>query len=130
VIIQGNTVGVQISKAFFLQMGADLEEQARISGAGWWTTYFKIWLRLMMPTLVLLAVMNFMFAATTTSSIILLAPRGTMTLSILALEFAAPGVGLREAAGIVSLITLFMAVGMALTARAFGLRLGIRERRY
>ncbi len=130
VIIQGNTVGVQISKAFFLQMGADLEEQARISGAGWWTTYFKIWLRLMMPTLVLLSVMNFMFAATTTSSIILLAPRGTMTLSILALEFAAPGVGLREAAGIVSLITLFMAVGMALAARAFGLRLGIRERKY
>jgi iron(III) transport system permease protein len=130
VIIQGNTTGVQISKAFYLQMGADLEEQARVSGAGWWTTYFKIWLRLMMPTLVLLAVMNFMYAATTTSSIILLAPRGTRTLSILALEFAAPGVGLREAAGIVSLITLFLAVGMALTARAFGLRLGIRERRY
>ena len=130
VIIQGNTTGVQISKAFFYQMGADLEEQARVSGAGWWATYFKIWLRLMMPTLVLLAVMNFMFAATTTSSIILLAPRGTMTLSILALEFAAPGVGLRESAGIVSLITLFMAVGMALIARAFGLRFGIRERRY
>ncbi len=130
VIIQGNTTGVQISKAFYLQMGADLEEQARVSGAGWWTTYFKIWLRLMMPTLVLLAVMNFMYAATTTSSIILLAPRGTRTLSILALEFAAPGVGMREAAGIVSLITLFMAVGMAVTARAFGLRLGIRERRY
>ena len=130
VIIQGNTTGVQISKAFYLQMGADLEEQARVSGAGWWTTYFKIWLRLMMPTLVLLAVMNFMYAATTTSSIILLAPRGTRTLSILALEFAAPGVGLREAAGIVSLITLFLAVGMAVTARAFGLRLGIRERRY
>ncbi len=130
VIIQGNTTGVQISKAFFFQMGADLEEQARVSGAGWLATYFKIWLRLMMPTLVLLAVMNFMYAATTTSSIILLAPRGTRTLSILALEFAAPGVNLREAAGIVSLITLFMAVGMAVTARAFGLRLGIRERKY
>ena len=130
VIIQGNTTGVQLSKAFFVQVGADLEEQARISGAGWWRTFFTIWLRLMMPLLVLLGVMNFMMAATTTSSIILLAPRGTMTLSILALEYGTQLQARREEAGIVSLVILVLSVGVAIPARALGLRLGIRERTY
>lgn len=129
VIISGNTTGTQISKAVFLQMGSDMEEQARVSGAGWLRTYFRVWIPLIMPTLILLATMNFVSAATTTSSIILLATRGTMTLSIMALELAHPDVSRIEEAGIISLFIMLMSMGLALTARAFGLRLGIRERR-
>lgn len=40
-----------------------------------------------MPTMVLIGVLNFVSAAGTTSSIILLATRDVSTLSILALEF-------------------------------------------
>ena len=130
VLVQGNTTGVQLSKAFFLQIGRDMEEQARVAGAGWWRTYFTIWLRLMMPLLVFLAVFNFMLAATTVSSIILIAPRGTQTLSILALDLSTPGFGEREAGGIVSLIIMLLSVGVALSARSLGMRLGIRERKY
>ncbi len=130
VIIQGNTTGTQLSKAVFLQMGADMEEQARISGAGWLRTYVTVWLPLIMPTMILLATINFVQAATTTSSIILLATRGTMTLSIMALELAHPDVARIEEAGIISLFIMVMSGGLALTARAFGLRVGIRERRY
>ena len=130
VIIQGNTTGTQLSKAVFLQMGADMEEQARVSGAGWTRTYLRVWLPLIAPTLILLATLNFVTAATTTSSIILLADRGTLTMSILALEFARPEIGMREEAGIVSLFIMLMAVSVALVARGFGLRVGIRERPY
>ena len=127
VVIQGNTTGTNILKGVFVQVGADMEEAARIAGAGWFRTYFQIWIPLLMPTLILLGTLNFVIAAGTTSSIILIASRGTMTLSLLALEFASPGVGLREEASVVSLFIMAMTVGVALMARAFGLRLGLRQ---
>jgi iron(III) transport system permease protein len=127
VIIQGNTTGTNVLKGVFVQVGADMEEAARISGAGWLRTYFRIWIPLLMPTLILLGTLNFVIAAGTTSSIILLADRGTMTLSLLALEYASPGIGLREEATIVALFIMALTVGLAVAARAFGLRLGVRH---
>ena len=128
VILQGNTTGVQLSKGVFVQMGADLEEQARISGAGWLRTYFTVWIPLLMPTLILLGTLNFIMAANTTSSIILLASRDTLTLSILALEFGTGGVASREQAGVVSLVIIAMSLSVGLIARSWGLRMGIRHR--
>lgn len=127
VINQGNTTGTNVMKGVFIQIGADMEEAARVSGAGWIRTYFTIWVPLLMPTLVLLMTLNFTTAAGTVSSIILIAPRGTMTLSLLALEYADPGIGLREEASIVGLFIIVMTVGIASAARAFGLRLGVRH---
>ena len=54
VILQGKTTGVNIMKGVLVQVGADMEEAARVSGAGWIRTYFRIWLPLLMPTLILL----------------------------------------------------------------------------
>jgi iron(III) transport system permease protein len=115
---------VQISKAVLLQVGKDMEEQARVSGAGWLRTYLRIWLPLLAPTLALLATMNFMMAANAISSIILLAPRGTETMAILAIEFAE--VGRRESAGIVSLLIMLLSVGLAVVVRT----LSLQARRY
>ena len=123
VIIQGNTVGVNITKGVMVQIGQDMEDAARVAGAGWIRTYTRIWIPLLMPTLVMLAVMNFVMAAGTTSSIILIASRETVTLSILALELG--GSGAQEAASIVGLILMAMTVGMALVARRFGLLVGV-----
>ena len=127
VIIQGNTTGTNVMKGVFVQIGADMEEAARVSGAGWIRTYFRIWIPLLMPTLILLATLNFVIAAGTTSSIVLLASRDTITLSLLALEFASPGIGQREEASIVGLFIIVLTVGLATVARAFGLRLGVRH---
>ena len=120
-VISGKTTGVQLSKAVFLQMGQDMEEQARVSGAGWLRTYVRIWLPLMAPTLVLLSMINFMLAVNATASLILIAPRGTNTLSLLALEFAE--VGSRTGAGIVSLIIMVLSVGMALAVKVLGVKM-------
>jgi iron(III) transport system permease protein len=77
--------------------------------------------------MVLIGALNFISAASTTSSIILLASRETITLSLLGLELASPEVSKREAAGVVSLVIMVLTLGLALVARTFGLRIGVRQ---
>jgi iron(III) transport system permease protein len=127
VIIQGHTTGINISKGAIVQIGKDMEDAARVSGAGWFRTWWRIWLPLIMPTLVMLAVVNFTTAAGATSSIILLADRGTMTLSIMALELASGGMGEYEKASIISIILTVLTVGLGIAARRYGLALGVRQ---
>ena len=114
-------------KGVLVQVGADMEEAARVSGAGWLRTYLRIWLPLLMPSLILLAVMNFVSAAGATASIILLASRETMTLSLMALELSSTGVSNREAASIISIFIVAITVSGALALRHFGRRLGVRH---
>jgi iron(III) transport system permease protein len=127
VILQGKTTGVNLMKGVLVQVGADMEEAARVAGAGWIRTYFRIWLPLLMPTLVLLAVMNFVSASGATSSIILLASRDTMTLSLMALELSSTAVNNREAASIISIFIIAFTIAGALLVRYFGRRLGVRH---
>jgi iron(III) transport system permease protein len=127
VVLQGKTTGVNVMKGVFAQVGADMEEAARVSGAGWIRTYFKIWLPLLMPNIMLLAVTNFVHAAGATSSIILLASRDTMTLSLMALELSSISISNREAASIISIFIIALTVTGAVIVRYFGLRLGVRH---
>ena len=127
VLLQGKTTGVNIMKGVLVQVGADMEEAARVSGAGWIRTYFRIWLPLLMPTMILLAVMNFVSAAGATSSIILLASRDTMTLSLMALELSSVAISNREAASIISIFIILFTLTGALLLRFFGRRLGVRH---
>jgi iron(III) transport system permease protein len=126
-LLQGKTTGVNIMKGVLVQVGADMEEAARVSGAGWLRTYVMIWLPLLTPSLILLAVMNFVSAAGATSSIILLASRDTMTLSLMALELSSVAVSNREAASIISIFIIALTVSGALLVRYFGRHLGVRH---
>ena len=127
ILLQGKTTGVNIMKGVLVQVGADMEEAARVSGAGWLRTYVMIWLPLLTPSLILLAVMNFVSAAGATSSIILLASRDTMTLSLMALELSSIAVSNREAASIISIFIIALTVSGALLVRYFGRHLGVRH---
>ena len=128
VILQGNTTGVNISKGAIIQVGSDLEEASRVSGAGAIRTYFKIWLPLLMPTLILLGVLNFVIAASATSSVILLASRDTITMSILALQLASGAFARMEEASIVTLHVSVITLAIGIVARRWGLTVGIRHR--
>ena len=128
VVVQGKTTAVNVMKGVFLQVGADMEEAARVSGAGWLRTYFRIWLPLLTPTLILVAVMNFVSAAGATGSIVLLASRDTMTLSLMALELSSLAISNREAASIVSIFIIAITVAGAIVVRAAGARVGMRAR--
>ena len=127
VVLQGKLTSTTFIKGVFVQLGSELEEASRIAGASWVKTYMRVWIPLIMPTLILLATFNFVLAASATSSIILLSAVGTKTLSILALELSSPGLGFREEAGVVTIVIIMMTVGVALVARRFGLRLGVRH---
>ena len=126
VVISGNTTGVNIIKGTFVQVGQDMEDAARIAGAGWLRTYWRIWIPLMMPVLILLAIMNFTHAVGATGSIILLASRETMTLSLLALEYRLVGAS-QEAASVISIVITLLTVVLAFGLRWYGLRMGVRH---
>jgi ABC-type sulfate transport system permease component len=81
----------------------------------------------LMPTMVLVGMMNFVQAANVTSSIILLASHDTETLSILALRYAYEKGGQLEEAGIVSLVIMVLTMAVALPFRTLALRLGVRH---
>jgi len=123
-VLGGITLSTQILKANFVQLGNELEEASRMSGAGFWRTYFSVVFPLMAQTMVLVAVLKFMFAAQQTSSIILLATSETRTLSLLALDQVAAGY--REVASITVIFIMLLTLGVALVARSFGLKVGIR----
>ena len=123
-VLGGVTLATQILKANFVQLGKELEEASRMSGAGFWRTYVKVVLPLMAQTMVMVGVLKFMFAAQHTSSIILLATSETRTLSLLALDQVAAGY--REVASITVIFIMALTLGVAVMARSFGLKVGIR----
>ena len=123
-VLGGVTLSTQILKANFVQLGKELEEASRMSGAGFWKTYFKVVLPLMGQTMVMVGVLKFMFASHHTSSIILLATSETRTLSLLALDQVAAGY--REVASITVILIMALTLGVAVIARSLGLKVGIR----
>jgi iron(III) transport system permease protein len=123
-VLSGVTLSTQILKANFIQLGKELEEASRMSGASFWKTYLRVVIPLMAQTMVLVGVLKFMFAAQQTSSIILLATSESRTLSLLALDQVAAGY--REVASITVIFIMALTVGVALIARFFGLKVGIR----
>ena len=127
VLVAGNTTGTNIFKGVMVQLGNDVEEAGRVAGAGWFRTYFRIVVPLLMPTMVLIGMLNFISAASTTSSIILLASRDTLTLSIIGLEWASPELGRTENAGIISLVIMVYTLALALLGRYFALKIGLRQ---
>ena len=123
-VLGGITISTQILKANFIQLGKELEESSRMSGAGFWRTYFKIVFPLMAQTMVMVGVIKFMFAAQHSGAIILLATSETRTLSLLALDQIAAGY--REVASITIILVTLLTLGLAIVARSFGLKVGIR----
>lgn len=126
-VFGGLTAGVQIIKANLYQLGQELEEAGRLAGASWWYAFGTIVLRLLAPVLVLIATLTFIAAARDVSNVVLLATGQSRTLALLQLDYLIGGAGGgREAASVVSLIMIAIVTGVALLARTFGLRVGIR----
>jgi len=123
-VVGGVTLSTQLIKAALLQLGSELEEGSRMSGAGWLGTYVRIVLPLLAPTIVLVATLNFMFTANATSSVVMLATSQTRPLSLLVLDDVAAGQ--REAAAVITVIITGLTTGVALLARSLGYNVGVR----
>jgi iron(III) transport system permease protein len=123
-LMGGVTLATQTFKAAMLQLGRELEEGARMSGANWVRVYLRIVLPLLAPTVLVVAMLKFLFAANATSSIVLLATSETRPLSLLTLDFVREG--LRESAAVTTVIITGLTTGVALIGRALGLNVGLR----
>ena len=124
-VISSMTLGTQILKSNLIQLGGELEEASRTSGASWWDTYRRVVLPLMFPTLMLVGTLNFISAARDISTVALLATTGNKTLALLQLDFLVSG--RYESAAVVASIVMLLTTGVALIARSSGLRLGLRQ---
>ena len=126
-VISSVTVGVQIIKSNLIQLGAEMEEASRLSGASWFYTMRRVVLPLVAPVLALIATLNFISASRDVSTLILLATGETKTLALLQLEVMLGATeGGREMATVISVLMIIMSAGVAVIARSFGLRLGLR----
>jgi iron(III) transport system permease protein len=123
-VISSMTLGTQLIKSSLLQLGQELEEASQTAGASWLTTYRRIVGPLLFPILLLAGVLAFIHAARDISNVALLATSGTRTLSLLQLDFMVSG--RYESAAVVATIVMLLTTGVALIARFFGLRIGIR----
>lgn len=124
-VVSHMTFGSQILKTNMLQLGKDLEEASIVAGASWLRTFRSVVLPIVVPAVLLVAVLNFVTAARDVASVALVATTGTKTLSLLQLDYMVQG--RYGPAAVVSFIVLAMSTGVALLARALGLRIGIRH---
>ena len=119
--IKDSPVSTQAFKAAFLQLGPDLEEAARVSGASWGNIYRKILMPLVAPIAATVGVLNFGTALTSVSTPVLLYSAQSRPLSILLLEYSFTG-ELERAAALGLLITAIICL-MMLLGKTIGLRL-------
>jgi iron(III) transport system permease protein len=124
-ILGGVTLSTQILKANFIQLGPQLEEASRMAGAGFWRTYWRVVVPLMAQSLILTAILKFLFAARNASTVIFLSTSETRPLSVLALDQIAAGN--HEEASITVFLIILLTTGLAIVARLCGLKLGVRD---
>ena len=118
------TLGVQIIKSNMVQLGFDLEEASWVAGGSRWYTFRKVVLPTLSPVLLLVGVISFISSARNISHVALLVTSANQPLSMLQLGFMADA--RYEAAAVVGTVVVILTVGVALIARFFGLRLGLR----
>jgi iron(III) transport system permease protein len=126
-ILADSPVTTQAFKAGLLQLGPDLEESARVSGASWSYTYRRILLPLLAPIAAAVGLVNFGSALTSISTPVLLYSHESRPLAILLLEYSFTG-ELERAAALGLLVTVIVG-SMMLVGRKLGLKLSGGESR-
>ena len=124
-ILADSPVTTQAFKAGLIQLGGDLEEAARVSGASWYYTYRRVLLPLLAPIAAAVGLMNFGAALTSISTPVLLYSHQSRPLAILLLEYSFTG-ELERAAALGLLITSIIGA-MMLVGRKLGLHLSGSE---
>jgi iron(III) transport system permease protein len=113
-------IGTHMMKTSFSQVSPELEQASRVSGASWFTTYWRITLPMIAPMLVSIFVLTFIATLRDISTSILLSSASTRPLSLLMIEFSMAGE--MEAAAVIGVVISLMAIVVAFIARRFGLR--------
>lgn len=124
-VVGSMTLGTQIFKSTMLQLSRDLEEASAVTGATWLRTFRSVVLPLVVPTVLLVGITIFVTSAREIASVALVSSAGTRTLSLLQLDYMVQG--RYGPAAVISFIVILMSTGLALIARALGLKVGLRN---
>jgi iron(III) transport system permease protein len=122
-LIQNMPFATQILRSAVGQVSVELEEAARMSGGSWLTTYRRVLMPLIAPTLISVFVLTFVTSIRDISSTVLLSSANSQPLAVLMLAFATSGNV--TAASAVGVILSLLAVGIAILARSRGVRLSV-----
>ncbi|MFC1868427.1 ABC transporter permease [Thermodesulfobacteriota bacterium] len=124
-IIKEMSMGVRVMDGSMIQIGNELEEAARSSGASWFYTFRHIIAPLLRPTFLATAVLIFLISIREISVVVMLYSAKCKVLSILMLEYyqgRSPEEGMA-----MGLIIVFIALIVAAVMRfIFGMRLATR----
>jgi iron(III) transport system permease protein len=124
-VVGSMTLGTQIFKSAMLQLSRELEEASTVAGATWLRTFRSVVIPIVVPTVLLVGITIFITSAREIASVALVASAGTKTLSLLQLDYMVQG--RYGPAAVISFIVILMSTGLAVAARAFGLRIGLRN---
>jgi iron(III) transport system permease protein len=124
-IIKEMPIGTHMMKTALGQISKELEEASLACGAGRFTTFWRISLPLITPTLISIFAIVLIAALRDISTTILLVTAKTRPLSVLMLEYSRGGQ--LEVASIIGVLVTTVAVGMAMMARRVGLRMSIES---
>jgi iron(III) transport system permease protein len=123
-VIKSMPFGTQLIKSVMMQLGSELEEASRITGASWFYTYRRILFPLLFPALLTVGLVAFISAARDIGTVVLLATGRTRTLSLLMLDFATEAEF--ERATVVAVLIVLLVVVAAVIARCLGGHLSVR----
>ena len=124
-IINQMPVGVRIMDGSMIQIGRELEESARVSGASWLYTFRRVLMPLLSPTFTATAIIIFLTAIREISLVVLLYSPKWRVLSILMLEH---WIGQSSEKGmVVGLVITLLSLIVAIGARCLGMKLALAE---
>jgi iron(III) transport system permease protein len=116
------TLTMQMIKSSMLQVGSELEQASKVSGASFQYTFRRIIIPLVLPTIIVVGTLTFSNAARSTSYVALLTTTDNQPLSMFQLEAAADG--RLELASTVGVVVTVLTLGIAMIGRYIGDRFG------
>jgi iron(III) transport system permease protein len=114
-VARGLPVGSRFFTATMVQLGAELEESARIHGASWLRAFLRIWVPLLRPAILGAWILLFVIAVRVLDLVVLLAGPGSRMLS--ADIFFWTVTGKQEAASVLALLQTVLVIGGYVAAR-------------
>lgn len=122
-VITTMTLGIQILQSALTNLNQELEEASRVVGASWWQTFRQVVVPILMPTMIVVGIIAFVFSARQVATVAMLIVGNNHVLSTLQLSFVIGGD--LEGAAVVGTIIAFLSLGLAILARVATGQVGI-----
>ncbi|MBI4321463.1 MAG: iron ABC transporter permease [Chloroflexi bacterium] len=119
-VLKDSPLATLFFKAAYYQIGKELEESSHMSGAGWFHTYLRILVPMLVPTAMTIGLLVFLSSIRDISTPVLLYSADSRPLSLLLLEYSF-GRELERATAVGALMSGFVLL-VAVAARYLGFR--------